>query len=1033
MRLLDKKRNQIVNVSDNLVNEALSSGNYELRPGVRVPVVLPDGTKGELDSEEMPKAVSMGVRYRTSQEDRDAAQAEIAAIKKESLDKPAVAATFGALRGATLGLSDVAARGIGSAIGLEDTAGTLRGLQQENPKASLAGEIAGGVAAFVTPAGSLGAASRVLGAPTRAATDLGLKAAQVIGRGAESLSTAQKIGRAVVGGAVEGAAIGAGQTVSELALADPELTAQKAITNIGLGSLFGGALSGTARGAFEGVKSATVAGLDKLSKTELLPKSAAALAGRLSELYGSASKMARADLQLGDDFTRIWNEANAQGRVNILDASRNKNKLLQDVADQFEDIKSFGSDLSKVAKEGADIQASILDAQTGRAPKKMLDALDNEEALQFGTDAILKDRVLTGPNLVKAEKAAGFEVFDRVQQAGKNLVNDGDSMLAKMREANATERSFGRAPIYDDATIRDFAGRLEDYSKTVTSATKPSQVASAMTTFKNEVAPLFAIPKGKTLDLIKVENRPLWETVKELRPYWAKVKETTVSKDVFGELGAAMATRAEAISSVLRSTDDLLSGFYRITPGETMNARKYVPDMAKINSYMVNPDAARNLAKGEAIDKIKERISKAITVLKPIDVSGTEAEIKRLSKELAKAERVPANKAGAATKQEKIDFLQKQISAYQDEIARANKFNGSIDSFKSSAQKRVQSFEKAFDIAREKRAAILMLNAIESSTGKSLMGGLVGGLGGSAIENTLGTESSGYGKFIGAVGGLALTNPMTALRYISAMENAAVGLDKMSKNAAARFKSVESKMMAREGVTKIIPAVRQTLIREKLKIDPNERPKDDEAAFKAHRKKLGELQQNPEALFDRIYDAAGDEALSNPRTTFELYNTAQRGIAFLESKIPKDPYNPGVYVEDFTPSPVEMSEYSDYVQAVMRPKTIIKQMAAGDINPRTVEAIRSVYPKMYDDMLTQVTGYLMEPKKVPYDQRVQLGILFGVPAVKAMQPDYLARMLAMRQNGQQQPQEQQQASTQSNRSQMVSFREMKSSEREQRS
>jgi hypothetical protein len=274
---------------------------------------------------------------------------------------------------------------------------------------------------------------------------------------------------------------------------------------------------------------------------------------------------------------------------------------------------------------------------------------------------------------------------------------------------------------------------------------------------------------------------------------------------------------------------------------------------------------------------------------------------------------------------------------------------------------------------------------------------------------------------------------MSAIKFISRMESAAMGMDKMAANAATKFRNFDRKLKLQEGVSgKVIPAIRQSLIREKLKIVPTDRPQDDEQAFEKHKERLQEL-KDPQAMYERIHDSIGKEVSESPRMAIEMFSAAQRGVSFLESKIPKDPYNPGVYPEDFVPSPVEMSEYSDYVQAVMKPKVIFQQMSNADINPRTVEAIKAVYPKMYDSLLTQVTGQLMNPKQVPYEQRVQLGILFGVPTVKAMQPDYLARMMALQQNGQQQEQQPQQTQSKPNKSQMVSFRDMKASEREQRS
>jgi len=1017
MILREKSTGKTFNIDDNLVNDAIASGNFEMRPGIAIPVTLPDGSAGEMDSDQLPLAIKDGIRYRSAAEDREAAQRTIAEERAKALDAPVTAGVLGAVRGATLGLSDVAIRGIGG----QDTAELVRGVREQNPTASLVGEIGGGVASFVTPAGALGAATRVIGAPTRFVTQAGEKAAQTLIKGSQQLSTVDKMGRALVGGAVEGAAIGAGQTISEIALADPELTAQKAIANIGIGALFGGGLSAAGRGALEGGKALTTGLLSQAAKAELVTQPARVVAGKLAQLYGSA---AGAIKQIDDPaWDKAWNEGSAQFRTDLIEASSNPRGIVDGVAKQFDGIKDFSNNLRTVANEGARIQGNILDAQVGRTPKKVLELLDDDEAIEFGTDAILANRVIKGPKLVQAEKEAGFEVFDRIQKAGRDLTQKGDDLLAKMRTANETERSFGRSAVYDDATIRDFASRLEDFSTGTMGATKPSEIAQAMTTFKNETAELFKIPKGKTLDIIRTENRPLWETAKELKGYWKGVKDTTVSKEVFGDLGSAMAVRANAISNVLSATDDLMSRFYRIKPGKTMNSREYVPDVAKIQSFIVNPDAARNAVRAEAVDEIKVKVREAIQALKPIEIKSSESELTRLQKLLTKTEKLATNAKGAANKAEKIAFLTSKVDDLSRQIDDAKRFNMTIDDFKSTAAKRVDSFESAFDVAREKRMALLLLGRLESTTGRSLMGGVAGG----ALSQTaglLGIDTGPVGTATGILAGLALTNPKAALRYLSAMENAATGFDKMAQNAAAKFVRFDKKLGGKEGIIgKVVPAVRQSLIRDKLRIEPQERPQDDETAFKQHRKKLTQLQQDPEALLMRISESLGEDASESPRLMIETQSATLRGLSFLESKIPRDPYNPGVYVDDFVPSPVEMSNYADYVQAVMKPKTIVKQMAEGNINPRTVEAIKAVYPKLYDDLLTQVTGQLMRPEKASFQARIQLGILFGIPSVKAMQPDYLARMAALNQTQQAQSQAQPQgnmaALNASNREQRV--------------
>jgi hypothetical protein len=270
------------------------------------------------------------------------------------------------------------------------------------------------------------------------------------------------------------------------------------------------------------------------------------------------------------------------------------------------------------------------------------------------------------------------------------------------------------------------------------------------------------------------------------------------------------------------------------------------------------------------------------------------------------------------------------------------------------------------------------------------------------------------------------------------MRNAADGFDKMATNAATRFKNIDTKLALRQGIApKTLPAVRQTIIRDRLRIEPGERRQEtDEKAFKEHRKKLGAMMQDPQALFERIADQVGEEGMAEaPRMTIEAFSAINRGLAFLDSKIPKDPYNPdALSTDDFVPSKMELMHYGDYAQAVFKPKTLIKEIEAANINPRTVEAIKAVYPRLYDDVLARVTETLAsDANKIKYDQRVQLGLLFDLPAVKAMQPDYLARMMALQQNGQQQEQQAQTTPSKPNRSQMVSFRDMRASEREQRS
>lgn len=1029
MRLLDKRRNVIVNVDDNLVNEALSSGNYELRPGVRVPVKLPDGRNAELDSEEMPAALGMGIRYRTAQEDAEQAKQQVEQIKKEAYDKPGTAFALGAARGATLGLSDLAIRGAAELTGQEGAIEAAREIGERSPTASLAGEIAGGVASFVTPAGPLGALTRVAGAPVRAATALGEKAARAIGTTGQALNTTQKIGRAVTAGATEGALIGAGQTVSELALDDPELTAQKALANVALGTVFGGALSGAVRGGFEGVKYGTTQALAKVGEVEFIPKTAKELTGWLTEKYGKASALARGDFEntvegvaLNKEYEKLFARGSAEERKKLVNYIQNPQRFQQEFGESITAGTQVLDEIEKAASQTAKVQKGVLDADIGKVDKAVFKRFDEawsdeaELADELGIEGILFRPELKGTKLEKAEKSARRARYDAIDTEARKLLNRLDETANELREGNA---KYG-GTLYDPGAIKtlddtraELAKRFFDETRTV------SQINDAIVSAKNQIAEEGGI-FSKAKDLMGPAERRASE---KLTKVWRELKDASVNEELFGDFGAAVAKRADILSTIKGSVNEFNKLFF-IRRKNRAGQWESIPNERAQELYIRAAGNTANFKKQLAFDDFMAGVKEAAEQLEPLPTQKLDDEIARLQKLAKQNSKRMVNKAQEASKERAAKYLDDQIKNMQAQKEAVLEFNESAVKTKQFALSKMDEIERQIEGTIEMKLYAKLVDRLESKTGRSLMGGLTGFGVGSLIPG------GPIFEVAGAVIGGALQNPKSALKFASAIETAADGFDKMAQNATIKFRNFERRVAIKKGLSgKAIPAVRQTLIRDRLRIEPGERAEDDQKAFKKHRDTLNKLQGNREELYERLIDTLGDGALENPRLAIEVTETANRAIDFLESKIPKDPYPPGVYADDdFQPSPVELSHYSDYVQAVMRPKTLIKQIEAADINPRTVEAVQAVYPRLYEDLKTQVAGYLMSPKKIPYEQRVQLGYLFGVPSVKALHPDYLKRLLTVYSTQQQEDESQ----GMSNPSKLVGFREMQISEREQR-
>lgn len=179
-------------------------------------------------------------------------------VKRRELEKAntglgneALTAAEGAASGLTFGLSDQAlVAGLG-----EEYRKNAEARARLNPNARMAGEIGGAIApAFLTGGESLlGTAARVAGAPGRAVMGVGRAAERgvaraMLGLGARESGALVKGARMAASGAVEGAAYSTGREISEAALGNTQLTAERLLGAAQEGAAWG-ALGGGAIGA----------------------------------------------------------------------------------------------------------------------------------------------------------------------------------------------------------------------------------------------------------------------------------------------------------------------------------------------------------------------------------------------------------------------------------------------------------------------------------------------------------------------------------------------------------------------------------------------------------------------------------------------------------------------------------------------------------------------------------------------------------------------------------------------------------------
>lgn len=239
-KLFNVRDNRYEYVGDDQLDGALRSGVFRLPAGQSIRVFDNQGQQYEADNRTNFSQLT-DYQFETNFAKQNRFLAE------EAAQQPLLAGVAAAARGATFGLSDVAAESLGLAQ-------KFKNLKEQNPVASTIGEIGGTIAsAIALPGGGLvggaakigqagaSVAERVIaGAVVKGATEAG---ATTLGKDIAKRA-AMKALTAGTGGFVEGSLYGVGQTISEAALGDPSEAAEHLIGNIGLAGLVNGSIMG---------------------------------------------------------------------------------------------------------------------------------------------------------------------------------------------------------------------------------------------------------------------------------------------------------------------------------------------------------------------------------------------------------------------------------------------------------------------------------------------------------------------------------------------------------------------------------------------------------------------------------------------------------------------------------------------------------------------------------------------------------------------------------------------------------------------
>lgn len=840
----------------------------------RVPVLRPlTGEFTYVDEADFDTALAQGFTAPTPQE---IAQEELGQ-KYGGLEAKAGAAVTGALRGATLGLSDVAL----SALGAEEA---IKAYEQLEPGIALGAELAGTVAPVLLTAGTAapeagaGLAGRIAArTPAALATRAGEAAVSRLGLAAAEGAT-QTIGRTAARYAtqagVESALQGIGRETGRLAL-DNELSGEKIgqIAAAGLTSGLAGAGLGAGLGVLGGAANRAYAVIPReLDGTPIgqriqgfLLRTKARMAGLSPGDADQAALLATPELRnIALDADNIIADVIAGPQAGPLERRVAQVGSMQDDLDR----KFLGQQVTAQAIRDGNLKIELVRGNV----------LDD-------ADALIAQRDFATTELLQS-----IDEIDRALAAGR--YEFAPTGLAQLRHelTSAVEAADTAMARGGTAGAEDLYGALDVMAKRA--------IGRATSRFER-----IATPTGADINTMRDLLEPMYERFRtglENRSLWGRAAELQ------SEMNAPM-TRA------ISSNEALVSNWYERTP------------------FGTDPTNPWRKARVAGNKKIADNIRNTIN-------PGTDFADRALREQIA-------------------NEIQWQDAALR------------LGNFENMGELRTAFEEQA---VLNNRILRHQDRATQAALAKNLIDEISGGSDsfvGAVLGSSLATGNVALGALFAP-----LMKPRMMLRGAQMVENIANG--QAGRIGAAVRRAATAVSDGAVAIAERAPIAGAAVVR-----------------YEDRAKRVKELSAQSDVVRQRLEQETSWMAEKAPKAQRSAVNTALRQLDYLNNALPKGMAAPTPFAAPLPPTRQQVQSWLTKLRAVENPATILDDIAAGKLTVEAVDAVRTVYPETFRDIQAQMVDRLAKLQakgKAPaYAQRIQLGLLLGIPSDPTMTPEVM--------------------------------------------
>lgn len=151
---------------------------------------------------------------------------------------------------------------------------------------------------------------------------------------------------------------------------------------------------------------------------------------------------------------------------------------------------------------------------------------------------------------------------------------------------------------------------------------------------------------------------------------------------------------------------------------------------------------------------------------------------------------------------------------------------------------------------------------------------------------------------------------------------------------------------------------------------------------------------DPAKLGRTVTAALGGLGDTAPGVAMQVTQAMMRGVSYLADHIPDGMKADLEVAAPWEEAPVysqsEMYAWARRAAAVNDPMTMLRHMQDGTVSDEEVDAVRAVYPDLYEKIGQAIMMEMARAKKpLPRQQRLALSIVYGMPADRSMTPEVL--------------------------------------------